>query len=157
MLLQAPTGAGKTRMATELARKLPEPVMMISERREIVAQTMAAFRKAGLKAITLTADTQTARSQIYDYAPRYIVGSQRTVWSRFARRKHKIRDMGTVIVDEAHHALASTYEEVLALWPKAKRPVADGDACARGRPGHGLGCGLHGAGQRLRRAQHATR
>jgi DNA repair protein RadD len=51
MLLQAPTGAGKTEMAVEVARIHRDNVVwFVCHRHEIVVQTSAALKRAGVDA-----------------------------------------------------------------------------------------------------------
>jgi DNA repair protein RadD len=51
VLLQAPTGAGKTEMAVEIARKHRDGIVwFVCHRHEIVAQTSAALKRAGVDA-----------------------------------------------------------------------------------------------------------
>src|SRR6266436_440553 len=51
VLLQAPTGAGKTEMAVEVARRHRDKVVwFVCHRHEIVAQTSATLRRAGVDA-----------------------------------------------------------------------------------------------------------
>lgn len=122
VLLQAPTGAGKTIMATRLARELPKPLLFLSERREIVRQTIDKFESESLDVGVLDADTSTYRHTDALFAIKHniTIGSQRTVWSRGVRKGHKIGDYKTIITDEAHHSLARTYKEIYKLYPDAK-------------------------------------
>lgn len=124
VLLQAPTGAGKTRMAMELAKRAGAkgrgPVLFLAESREIIQQTAAAFRAADLLAETLTSTSRTSASRNLLSAP-IVIAAQRTAWSRAVRAGHELGEYRTIIIDEAHHIRARTYEELLAKWPDAKR------------------------------------
>ena len=120
VLLQCPTGGGKTIMAMELARQLPAPMMFLAERREIIAQTRATFESNAMIADALTASSSTGRAVFDGFASDYVIASQRTAWSRAVKAKHNLGDFKTIIIDEAHHGRARTYEELLAKWPDAK-------------------------------------
>ena len=121
-LLQAPTGAGKTRMAMAIARQLPGPTLFVAESREIIKQTMDTAQRAGLRAFPLTASTRTEWKQmqnVHKMGVDFVAASQKTAWSR-ARRGHDLGNYPTIIVDEAHHVRARTYQELLANWPDAR-------------------------------------
>ena len=121
-LLQAPTGAGKTRMAMSIARRLPGPTLFVAESREIIKQTMETAQRAGFRAFPLTANTRTDRKQmenVHKMGVDFVAASQKTAWSR-AGRGHNLGDYPTIIVDEAHHVRARTYQELLANWPNAR-------------------------------------
>ena len=119
-LLQGPTGMGKTRCAIRLATALPKPLLFMAEGKEIVRQSLAAFREQGLEVDALTADSRTGNLMLPSLSADIVIGSQRTVWSRGVRKGHVLPQFQTILIDEAHHVRARTYEEILELWPKAK-------------------------------------
>ena len=122
VLLQAPTGAGKTQMATEIARQCEPPVMFVAESREIIRQTVDAFKGQGLETDALTSDVKTGhQAEFNDFGVPYVIASQKTAWSRAVRAKHDLGEYRTIIIDEAHHIRARTYHELLDCWPDAKR------------------------------------
>ncbi len=110
-----PTGAGKTVVAAEVAKLAYEKgsrTMFLVHRRELVDQTLSTLAKA---------------------CPGVFVGIEAagrvaTPWAHFQigmvqsllRRKH-IPAADLLIVDEAHHARAKTWENVIGRWPKATR------------------------------------
>lgn len=121
VLLQAPTGAGKTRMAIELARQVEGPVLFLAESPEIIGQTVAAYRALGLPVEALTRDRDTRHGAFGMFGAQFVVMAQRTGWSRGVRAKHDLGDYRTIIIDECHHIRAPTYKALLNLWPDAKQ------------------------------------
>ena len=119
-LLQGPTGMGKTRCAIRLAEVLPKPLLFLAEGKEVVRQSIEAFTEQGLEVDTLTAESRTGNLMLPSMSADIVIGSQRTVWSRGVRKKHALPRFSSVMVDEAHHVRARTYEEILELWPEAK-------------------------------------
>ena len=114
-LYQLPTGGGKTVVAGEIARRAAlkgASTMLIVHRRELVEQSLRTLR---------------------EYVPGVPVGVEAAGWpslpwaplqvgmvQSIVRRK-QVQTPDLVIVDEAHHVRASTWERVLARWPKARR------------------------------------
>lgn len=139
VILQGPTGCGKTQMAVELARKMPKPLMFLAESKVIVYQSEKVFRNAGMSVTTLDADTITYRhfNSMLAICNDVTVASQKTAWSRAVRKQHKIGDFKSIIVDECHHALAKTYLDLLDCFPDAK--VVGLTATPMRSDGRGLG------------------
>ena len=52
-------------------------------------------------------------------------------------RRERVGKPDLVVIDEAHHARAKTWETVLARWPNAKRIGTDGHAGTVGWEGTG--------------------
>ena len=110
-----PTGGGKTVVAGEIARLAAAKgsrTLFLVHRRELVKQA---------------ADT------LYEAVPGVSVGIEAAGWPSMPWaplqvgmvqsivRRPNIGQYDLVIIDEAHHARASTWEKVLSRWPKAKR------------------------------------
>jgi superfamily II DNA or RNA helicase len=107
-LLVLPTGAGKTVIFAELIRRIDEPALVLAHRDELIAQ---ADDKIGMVAPDLS------RGVIK--AERNELGRQVTIASvQTLAQPHRLaqlpRDFGIVVVDEAHHAPAETYQRILA-------------------------------------------
>lgn len=105
-LLQIPTGGGKTVVAAALvegALGKGKRVLIVAHTRQIVAQTARRFRAAGLPASVEMAEQRAAST--------CIVGSIQTIAARGAPA-HDV-----LIVDEAHHATAATYRELVTRAP----------------------------------------
>ena len=103
VMVQMPTGTGKTHvLAAIVSLFLKKNVCVVAHRRELVSQikdTLARF--------------------FPDLDPEKI---QVTSIQWLSRHYREIKEKPSLIViDEAHHALAETYAEVLNAYPKAKK------------------------------------
>ena len=112
-----PTGAGKTVIASEIARLAADKgskTLFLVHRRELVKQAVGT---------------------LYEALPGTQIGVEAAGWpstpwlnlqvgmvQSIARRDYlKNLKPDIVIVDEAHHARAATWEKVMKMWPQAKR------------------------------------
>lgn len=107
-----PTGGGKTMVAFGLAAALQTNTLFIVHTRELLQQTRRAAE--GI----LQIETGVIGAGQWDPKP-FTVALIQTL----ARRDlNEIRDMfGLLVVDEAHHAPANTYGQVLPLFPSRYR------------------------------------
>jgi DNA repair protein RadD len=119
IILVAPTGSGKTIIAAEIAKRAVEQhhyVLFLAHRREIIQQTRDKLIANGLspgivqagleKELRLQANVQVCAIQ--------------TLWARAMRSKTMPLPPGTVlIIDEAHHSRAHTYQKIIAEYPDA--------------------------------------
>lgn len=99
--LVAPCGAGKTVIVAEMARLSTAKgnrVLFLAHRRELIEQTERTFRDAGVDmALCSVMMVQTA-----------------------CKRIGRIQPPELIIVDENHHATASSYRKVLDAFPEAR-------------------------------------
>lgn len=107
-----PTGAGKTVVFSTLAHQMLDSlggrrVLVIAHREELIEQ--AASKLLAVDPLLRVGIVKAARDDHHDAD--VIVASVQTL--AVARRRHAIRDIGLIIVDECHHAAAPTYMEVL--------------------------------------------
>lgn len=112
-LIVIPTGGGKTIIFAHIADRCHGKTLIIAHREELLAQ---AIEKIGA-AVGITAHLERAET----WAPlgaSVVVGSIQTLSRRADRFGGDHFD--TVIVDEAHHVAADSYQSVLSKWPKAK-------------------------------------
>lgn len=127
VILQAPTGSGKTVMAVDLVEQLPKPVLFLAHSREIVRQSHRTLQSMGLDCDLLVAETRTGKpkrgrlfwNSLAESEKPVTVASQMTAWSR-GSKGHKLPSFRAIIADEAHHARARTWTEIFDLWPWAK-------------------------------------
>ena len=119
IIIVAPTGSGKTVVAAEIAGRAVEQhhyVLFLAHRREIITQTRDKLIANGLspgivqagleKELRLQANVQVASIQ--------------TLWARAMRSKTMPLPPGTVvIIDEAHHSRATTYQKIIDAYPDA--------------------------------------
>jgi ATP-dependent helicase IRC3 len=110
MVVCLPTGAGKTVIFSELARMARRQVLVLAHREELLSQAQAklqaaigagrkvAIERAGLRA---PADAEV------------VVCSIRSLHEERLRRVIKDRDIGLILYDECHHAVAADNQRVL--------------------------------------------
>ncbi len=112
VLVQAPTGAGKTALATHMvggAAKRGRRVLFLVHRTELLTQASGAFERQGIVHGTIAAGMP--------YNPHHsvYVGGIATV----ARRLSTLPRFDLVVVDECHHAAAKSWSDTLqALHPR---------------------------------------
>ena len=115
-IYKLPTGGGKTVVAAEIARLATDKgsrTLFLVHRRELVRQSVDTLTDAcgGLIQIGVEA----AGWPSMPWAPLQVASVQ-----TLARRDHDIKPT-LIVIDEAHHVRAATWETVLARWPNAKR------------------------------------
>lgn len=131
-LLVSPTGAGKTLIASEVIRREENsPILFFAQRREIVHQTRDKLKEFGIHAGIIMA------GEPVDHMRRVQVASIQTLAARSIRRDEELPPAKWVIVDEAHHAPARTYQAILERYPDAR--VLGLTATPVRRDGRGLG------------------
>jgi superfamily II DNA or RNA helicase len=108
-VIVCPTGGGKTRMGTSYVRQYGQPVLWIVHRDELGEQGAEALRAAGLSVQVIQC------SRPYRTDVDALVASVQTL----ARRSPDF-DPGLIVLDEAHHYMASQWREVALRWPGAR-------------------------------------
>jgi|GEM_PF-1189705 len=112
VLLQAPTGAGKTEMAVEIARKHRDGIVwFVCHRHEIIVQTSATLRRAGVDAHGVVAPKYPE-----DPAIKIQVCSIAALHHRLDR--YPAPDL--IILDECHHVAAPSWAKLVESFPEAK-------------------------------------
>jgi DNA repair protein RadD len=135
VLLVSPTGSGKTVMGTEIVKAAVarrESVLFLAHRREIIAQTSQKLFKYGLRHGIIQAG--------FDPRPMELVQAA-SVATLFVRGvKSDAMPMpraDLIVIDEAHHAPANSYQKIVEAYPDAKLLGLTATPC-RG-DGRGLG------------------
>ena len=103
VMVQMPTGTGKTYLFAALVGLfLKEEVWVVAHRRELVSQIKDTLEKffSSLKSTSIK------------------VISIQWLSRHYGEMEEK---PGLIVIDEAHHALAETYAEVMNAYPKAKK------------------------------------
>lgn len=117
-LLVLPTGTGKTvcfaKVAEEAVRR-GKKVLVLAHRDELLQQAADKIRAATGLACAREKGSETSLGSWY----RITVGSVQTLMREKRLAAFPPDAFGTIIVDEAHHALADSYQRVLGHFPEA--------------------------------------
>jgi DNA repair protein RadD len=116
ILLVAPTGSGKTVIAAAIIASTTRRVLVVAHRREIVNQTSDKLTARGVAhGIIQAGDDDKLRPQA-----RVQVASIQTLHARAIRSSTMLMPLADLlIIDEAHHACAMTYQKVIEAYPDA--------------------------------------
>ncbi len=119
LLYVAPTGAGKTVVGAEIINRAVERhhrVLVITHRREIITQTYDKLLANGVNPGIVLAGFE---DELRPYANVQVAGIQ-TLHARAIRSNRMPMPAATyLVIDEAHHARASSYQKVLDAYPDA--------------------------------------
>lgn len=104
VMVQMPTGTGKTVVLAELVKRLKMKneglkILIVAHRRELVEQIKATIKRMKMDSRNITVvsiQTISRRIDALDFIP------------------------SLVVIDEAHHALAKTYKMMWDAWPDAR-------------------------------------
>lgn len=104
VMVQMPTGTGKTVVLAELVKRLKMKneglkILIVAHRRELVEQIKATIKRMKMDSRNITVEsiqTISRRIDSLDFIP------------------------SLVVIDEAHHALAKTYKMMWDAWPDAR-------------------------------------
>jgi superfamily II DNA or RNA helicase len=117
ILVVSPTGSGKTVIASENIRRRTEPpvlqsAMMLAHRREIITQTHKKLFEHGVRSGIIQAGFNPRPLE------RVQVASIQTLWTRAINSDAmQLPTAHELIVDEAHHLVARTYQKLLEQYP----------------------------------------
>ena len=109
-----PTGSGKTVVMAHLANEWLEETghgqraLLLAHRDELLTQAARKFRSASPLTSVGTVDGRSNQA-----GARIVCGSVQTLGGRDSSRLQMIRDIGLLMIDEAHHATAPTYRRVI--------------------------------------------
>jgi DNA repair protein RadD len=113
VMLQAPTGSGKTIMfayVAERAMKRGKRVLILVHRVELLRQTVDKLRLYGIEPDLITAWTKEVATGHVAVASIQTLG----------RRLHQYSDCwDLIVIDEGHHSVAPTWKRVLDHFPRA--------------------------------------
>lgn len=124
-ILVAPTGSGKTAMATALVEQLALPTLWLAHRKELIDQAARRLESHGLVCGIIMAG----------YAPMPLAQVQVASVQTLIRRDKPRADL--IVIDECHHATADSYQSILDAYPEAC--VVGLTATPFRLDGHGLG------------------
>ena len=103
VLVQMPTGTGKTVLMAEVIREVGSRVLIVAHRRELIEQIKRTVRAFGI-----------AQDDVVVESIQKLSGGKSETSSA------KCGEFSLVIIDEAHHALAKTYRTLWDRWPEAR-------------------------------------
>jgi len=129
-LLVAPTGAGKTVILaaiTASATARGRKVLILVHRRELIHQASSKLTAAGVEHGIIAAGVQRADATVQ-------VASVQTLVRRLATTDW---EPCLIIIDEAHHAAAGSWSQIISHWPGALRLGVTATPCRL--DGRGLG------------------
>lgn len=119
-LLPLPTGAGKTRIFSEVIRSFqPLRTLVFEQQRQLVRQTAAAIEKwTGLHCEVEMAD-EYAHTDLWHKMPVVVTTRQSQTSGGFNGKRYtrfKPTDFGLLICDEAHNTRCDSYEETIDYY-----------------------------------------
>jgi superfamily II DNA or RNA helicase len=135
VILCAPTGSGKTVIAAHIVTSATgkrRRVLFIAHRRELIKQTFAKLVRDGIDPSRLSivmAGVSKAPSEPF----LGVDCDDDEMWRRYARqrdqaevyvasvdtlRNRSLPDVGLIIIDETHRAMAATYRKILSAYPE---------------------------------------
>lgn len=126
VMVQMPTGTGKTHVLVEVVKdeeqRVKEPrVWIIAHRRELVSQIEDTVRTFGIEPYSAEHTDSKIRVQSIQWLTRhYAVMDEKPT---------------LIVIDEAHHALAKTYAEVMNAFPEAKKLGVTATPCRLNKRG----------------------
>ena len=115
VMMQMPTGTGKTEVLAEMVRQFlhdntDSAVVIVAHRKELVEQIQNTLKKIFFFENSPVPSAEGATAHISVMSIQWL--------SRNIDMVRKKPDL--VIIDEAHHALAKTYQMLWTAWPEAK-------------------------------------
>ncbi len=113
VIAQLPTGAGKTVIFNTFALKNTGRTLVIVHRNELLSQTVEKYAQAGGK----EEDAKFIKAGDINIGNLLTVAMIQTLYGQID--KINLRLFNTVIVDESHHSMASTWKAVIAKFKDA--------------------------------------
>src|SRR6266566_5095977 len=116
ILRVAPTGSGKTVIASAIIAGCTRRVLVVAHRREIINQTSEKLTARGVSHGIIQAGDEKKLRPIAAVQ----VASIQTLHARAIRSTTMLMPLADLlIIDEAHHACAMTYQKVIEAYPNA--------------------------------------
>jgi len=125
-LVVLPTGCGKTRVASELIRRMqPKQALFLAHREELIFQARTQVQQATGLSCEIEMANLRASTNLFTRSPVVVSTIQTQVAGQNGGRmtRFKPEDFGLIIIDEAHHSTAASYRKILDHYkqnPKIK-------------------------------------
>lgn len=153
VLLQSPTGSGKTRIKSHIMGEFDGPATAIAHRKELVGQIALALAESGVKHRIIGPNAMIkycARLQVDELGTSYVYPTARcgvASVDTLIRSGHDVwqftKSCGLWLQDEAHHLLASNkWGKALDFFPNARGLGVTATPCRS----DGKGLGRHASG-----------
>lgn len=111
VMVQMPTGTGKTFLLAETVRQEKGEVLIVAHRIELIGQISETLKTYGIGHGLIVGGRKRMERQ------RVMVASIQTLAKRW---EEVTMEPALVVVDEAHHAPAKTYRTLWERWPEAR-------------------------------------
>lgn len=124
VMLQMPTGTGKTYLFTSLVKdllafykqnRLEMTILIVAHRTELIDQISDSLSRYGIPHGIIQGNREQHLWQ------RIQVGSIMSLLTQKNEFNVRCMDFDYIIVDEAHHSLADSYKRLFSIFPKAKK------------------------------------
>lgn len=119
-LIVLPTGTGKTVTFSEVVKRVhPSRTIVIAHRTELLSQAARHVSYTGLETEIEQADLM-ATAFDYGSSPVLVASVQTLISGRKRKRMERFDpdDFGLLVIDEAHHATASSYREIINYFSR---------------------------------------
>lgn len=111
-----PTGSGKTRCATEIARRRPKDrILVLAHRDELIQQARERF------AYDCDEEVGLDQAQFFGGDERIVIGSVQTVSRQARLERYRPNRFDLIITDEVHHGTAKSYRRIYDYFSEAKK------------------------------------
>jgi superfamily II DNA or RNA helicase len=118
-LVEMATGLGKTVLFGHIADEWPGRVLVIAHRSELIRQAADKIQLITGRAVAIEMGRERADNELY--GTKVTVGSIQTLARSNRRSRFHPDHFSLIVIDEGHHAIASTYREVLDYFAGAKK------------------------------------
>src|SRR6185295_5575266 len=134
-LISLPTGSGKTIIMSALAKELNKRTLILAHRQELITQTVDKLRLVWPE-ISIGV-CQGERDEIHHPV---VVGSVQSCSRSKRLEKLRKQDFELLMIDEAHHSVANTYQSIINTlgFNKGANKLLVGVSATCGRDGLGL-------------------
>lgn len=113
-LIVMPTGSGKTRVMTEIAKRVKLRTLVLAHRDELLQQAVQRFHHDTGHRIGLD------QAQQFAHDEQVVIGSVQTISRKDRLERFDPKRFDLIMVDEAHHSTATSYRRVLDYFGDAK-------------------------------------